>query len=175
MIGKSLFGAACAAVIMAASSLSPAHAATSPREFLQNAIRGDNSEIMLGRMAVKRADNPRVRELGRVLVADHTKAREQASALSRKMGWTVSNLPMRVAIRERIRLTPLSGETFDREFTRYMIKDHRQDVSEFRQQIALNSGPVSRLARMQLPVIQKHLDMAIGASREPRVAQAETR
>lgn len=174
MIGKSLFGAACAAVIMAASSMSPVHAAT-PREFLQNAIRGDTSEIMLGRMAARRGDNARVRELGRVLVTDHTTARDQASALARRMGMSVPDMPTRIAIRERIRLTPLSGETFDREFTRFMIRDHRQDVSEFRQQIALNSGPVSRLARMQLPVIQKHLDMAMGAMREPRVAEVQTR
>lgn len=174
MIGKTLLGAACAAVIMAASSMSPVHAAT-PREFLQNAIRGDISEVMLGRMAARRADSPRVRELGRILVRDHSTAKNQASALARRMGMTVPDMPTRVAIRERIRLTPLSGETFDREFTRFMIRDHRQDVAEFRQQIAMNRGPVSRLARMQLPVIQKHLDMAIGAFREPRVAEVQTR
>lgn len=155
--------------------MSPVHAATTPGQFLQNAIRGDTSEIMLGRMAARRGDSPRVRELGRVLVAEHTTVREQASALARRMGMSVPDMPTRVAIRERIRLTPLSGETFDREFTRFMIRDHRQDVSGFRRQIAMNSGPVSRLARMQLPVIQKHLDMAIGAFREPRVAEAQTR
>jgi putative membrane protein len=175
MIGKSLFGAVCAAVIMAASSLSPVHAATPPREFLQNAIRGDNSEIMLGRMAARRADSPSVREFGRVLVKDHSQARDQASALARRMGMTVPTMPTRVALRERVRLAPLSGELFDREFTRYMIRDHRQDVSEFRQQIAMNNGPVSRMARMQLPVIQKHLGMAVGLYREPRVAEAQTR
>jgi len=175
MIGKSLFGAACAAVIMAASSMSPVHAATPPRQFLENSIRGDISEVMLGRMAARRADSPRVRELGRVLVADHSAAKDQASALARRMGMTVPDMPTRVAIRERTRLTPLSGETFDREFTRFMIRDHRQDVAEFREQIVANGGPVSRLARMQLPVIQKHLDMAMGAFREPRVAEVQTR
>ena len=174
MIGKSLFGAACAAVIMAASSMSPVHAAT-PRDFLQNAIRGDNSEIMLGNMAARRADSSGVREFGRVLVRDHSQARDQASALARRMGMTVPTMPTRIAVRERIRLAPLTGELFDREFTRFMIRDHRQDVSEFRQQIAMNSGPVSHLARMQLPVIQKHLGMAVGLYREPRVAEVQTR
>jgi putative membrane protein len=174
MISKSLLGAVCTAVIMAASSMSPAHAVT-PSQFLQTAIRGDNSEIMLGRMAARRADSPSVREFGRVLVQDHSKARNQASALARRMGMTVPTTPLQVAVRERIRLAPLSGETFDREFVRYMVRDHRQDVSEFRKQIAMNSGPVSRLARMQLPVIQKHLDMAVALYREPRVAEAQTR
>ncbi len=175
MIGKSLFGAICAAVIMAASSLSPVHAATPPRDFLQNAIRGDTSEIMLGRMAARRGDSPSVREFGQVLVKDHSKARDQASALARKMGMSVPDMPLRVAMRERNRLAPLTGELFDREFTRYMVKDHRQDVSEFRKQIAMNKGPVSHLARMQLPVIEKHLDMATSLYREPRIAEAMTR
>jgi putative membrane protein len=174
MIGKTLLGAACAALIMAASSMSPVHAAT-PREFLQNAIRGDISEVMLGRMAARRADSPSVREFGRVLVRDHSKAKDQASALARRLGMTVPDMPTRVAVRERIRLAPLTGELFDREFTRYMVRDHRHDISEFRTQIASHAGPVSRLARMQLPVLQKHLAMASGLYREPRVAEVQTR
>lgn len=174
MISKSLMGAVCAAVIMAASGMSPVHAAT-PSQFLQTAIRGDTSEIMLGRMAEKRADSPSVREFGRVLVDDHSKARSQASALARRMGMSVPQMPLRSAVVERSRLAPLTGELFDREFVRYMVKDHREDISEFHKQIAMNGGPVSRLARMQLPVLQKHLDMAVGLYREPRVAEAQTR
>lgn len=174
MIGKTLLGAVCAAVIMAASNMSPVHAAT-PGEFLQQSIRGDTSEIMLGRLAAKRGDSPSVREFGRVLVIDHSKARDQASALARRMGISVAQTPLHIAIVERNRLAPLTGELFDREFTRYMVKDHRQDASEFRKQIAMNNGPVSRLARMQLPVIQKHLGMATSLYREPRVAEVQTR
>lgn len=174
MIGKTLLAAVCTTVIMAASSMTPVQAAT-PREFLQDAIRGDNSEIMLGRMAERRADSPSVQEFGRVLVEDHTKARAQASALARRMGMPVPITPMPIAMRERIRLAPLTGERFDREFTRYMVKDHRNDISDFRKQVAMNNGAISRLARMQLPVLKKHLDMAVGLYREPRVAEAQTR
>jgi len=174
MIGRTLLGAACTAMIMAASSMSPVHATTSS-QFLQNAIRGDTSEIMLGGMAARRGDSPSIREFGRVLVTDHSQARTQASVLARRLGMSVPQTPLRVAIVERARLAPLTGERFDREFTRFMVRDHRQDISEFRKQIAMNNGPVSRLARMQLPVIQKHLDMAVGLYREPRVAEAQTR
>src|SRR5579872_4900860 len=123
MIGKTLLGAACAAVMMAFSSLAPVHAA-SPSEFLQKAIRGDSSEIMLGSMAARRGDSPSVREFGRVLVKDHSKARDQALALARRLGVSAPRMPLRVAVVERNRLAPLTGELFDREFTRYMVKDH---------------------------------------------------
>lgn len=175
MIGKSLLGAACAAVIMAASSMSPVHAATPPRLFLMNSIRGDNSEIMLGRMAARRADGPSVRQFGRVLVQDHSMARTQSAALARQMGLSVPTMPTPIAMRESARLAPLTGELFDREFVRYMVRDHRQDITEFRGQIAMRSGPVSRLASRQLPVLQKHLAMAVALYREPRVAEAQAR
>lgn len=173
MISKSLLGAACAAALMAASSIS-AHAAT-PRQFLENAIRGDDSEIMLGRIAEKRGDTPSVREFGRVLVQDHLKAKAQAVALARRMGMGVPEKPMTIAIDERERLAPLTGERFDREFVRYMVRDHRHDIADFRKEIARQDGPVSHLAHEQLPVLQKHLDMAVALYREPKVAEAQTR
>ena len=174
MVSKILFGATCAAMIMAASSMSPASAAT-PRQFLENAIRGDNSEIMLGRIAEKRADGPSVREFGRTLFEDHSKAKAQASRVAERLGLPVPEKPLPVAIEERQRLASLSGEQFDREFVRYMVGDHRHDIADFRKEVAQHDGMVSRLAREQLPTLKKHLDMAVALYREPKVAEAQTR
>lgn len=174
MISKALLGAACAAVIMATAGVSSAHAATA-RQFLESAIRGDDSEIMLGRIAERRADSPSVRAFGRVLFEDHSKAKAQAAALAGQMGMTVPEQPLHMAMVERERLAPLSGELFDREFVRYMVRDHREDIAEFRKEIARQDGVVSRLARKQLPVIEKHLDMASALYREPKVAEVMTR
>ena len=62
--------------ILLAAALTPLAArADSPREFLHHALQGDNSEIMLGNLAADRARDPAVREFGRTLVNDHSKAR----------------------------------------------------------------------------------------------------
>ena len=174
MIGKTLFGAACAAMIMAAASVSSAHAA-SPRQFLEQAIRGDASEIMLGRIAERRADSPSVREFGRTLLRDHSKAQAQAVAVAQRLGMRVPERPAAKALDERDRLLQLSGEQFDREFVRFMVKDHRNDIADFRQEGAKRNGAVSRLAREQLPTLKKHLDMAMALYREPKVAEVQTR
>jgi len=64
-----------ASVVAAAIGLSPAAMADSPRQFLREAMQGNNSEIMLGNLAAERARSPAVREFGRTLVSDHQQAR----------------------------------------------------------------------------------------------------
>jgi putative membrane protein len=175
MISKTLFGAACAAMIMVASGVSSAAYADTPKQFLQNAIKGDNSEIMLGRIAQRKADSPSVQEFGKPLFDDHSKAKAQAAQVADRLGISVPGKPMDKALEERDRLVRLSGEQFDREFVRYMVADHRHDIADFRKEAAAHMGMVSRLAQEQLPTLKKHLDMAVALNREPKVAEAETR
>jgi putative membrane protein len=172
MIGKTLFGAA---MIMAAASIIPSAAnADTSRQFLEKAFRGDISEMMLGQVAAKKGGDSMVREFGRTLFEDHGKAKKQVSALAQKLGMSLPAKPMPQAVEEKDRLVRLSGDQFDREFVRYMIRDHRHDIGDFRKEIAKNDGDVSKLAKAQLPTIEKHLDIAVSISREPKVAEVET-
>jgi putative membrane protein len=175
MIGKTLFGAACAAMIMAASALSSAAYADSPKQFLETAIKGDNSEMMLGRMAERQGSSRSIQEFGKTLLDDHSKAKAQAAQVAEQWGVPVLQKALPQALEERDRLARLSGEQFDREFVRHMISDHRHDIGEFQKEAAAHQGAVSRLALKQLPTLKKHLDMAVALYREPKVAEAETR
>lgn len=175
MIGKTLFGATCAAMIMAATSIVPSAAnADTSRQFLEKAFRGDISEVMLGKMAEKKGGSSVVEQFGRTLVDDHGKAKAQVLFVAQKLGMSLPERPMANAMEEKDRLSRLSGDQFDREFVRYMILDHRHDISDFRKEIAKDDGPVSKLAKDQLPTIEKHLDMAVSIAREPKVAEVET-
>ena len=175
MIGKTLLGAAYAAMIMAAVSVIPTAAnADTSRQFLEKAFRGDVSEMMLGQMAEKKAGNSTVREFGRTLFDDHGKAKDDVSALAHKRGMSLPEKPIPQAVEEKDRLSRLNGDQFDREFVRYMIIDHRHDIADFRKEIAKHDGDVSKLAKDQLPTIEKHLDMAVSIAREPKIAEVET-
>ena len=56
------------------------------KDFLSDAIKGDNSEIRLGQLAARHGGSSGVREYGRTLVTDHTKAKAQASDVARQIG-----------------------------------------------------------------------------------------
>ena len=154
-------------VLSAAASLAlaaPAFA-DSPRAFMVKAMQGDNSEMMLGHFAEQHASSPAVRAYGRTLYVDHGKGKAEAVAVARAMGLKPNNEPMGMAAKERRKLAGLQGAAFDREFVRYMIDDHQHDIEDFRKQAEVRGGGVSAFAQKTLPVLHKHLDIALKLSR----------
>jgi putative membrane protein len=153
--------------ILLAAALAPVAArADSPREFLSQALQGDNSEIMLGNLAADRARDPGVRDFGRTLVSDHSKARGEVLDVGRRFGIRPTREVAPEAREERDRLTGLRGRDFDREFVRYMIDDHRKDIGDFRDEAREHHGPVSDLAERQLPTLREHLRIAMSLDRD---------
>jgi putative membrane protein len=155
-----------AVAAMAAYALASGAAAQGDGElhFLADALKGDNSEMMLGQMAGERGSSPALRDYGRTLHDDHAKARERVAPIAQQAGVSITDEPMPEAAQERRKLERLHGQAFDREFARYMVKDHRQDISEFEKQ-ARKRGPAADLARQTLPTLRKHLAMAQRLSR----------
>src|SRR3954468_10040107 len=148
--------------ILLAAALAPIAAqADSPREFLNNALMGNNSEIMLGNLAADRGRSPGVREFGRTLVSDHTQARNEVLDVGRRFGVRPTREVAPGIREERDRLASLRGREFDREFIRHMIDDHRKDIAEFRDEARERHGAVSALAERQLPTLREHLRTAM--------------
>ena|SRR5438309_5275174 len=123
----------------------PAFAATED-EFLSHAIKGDNSEVALGQLAVTKGASNTAKSFGQTLVDDHSKHRDQAAALAKKLGVPSPDGITDEARQEEAKLQKLTGAAFDREFAQYMAKDHEKDVSEFKQEASKGQGPVQQLA-----------------------------
>jgi putative membrane protein len=152
----------CFASFAMAGLLAAGASGAQPREarhFLTDAIRGDNSEMMLGQMAAERGASPALRAFGQTLHDDHAQARQEAVRLAANFGISDTQAPMPEAVKERRKLERLHGRAFDREFAHYMVGDHRKDIAEFRK-AARQGGPTAELAQRTLPTLQKHLAMA---------------
>src|SRR5512132_2694001 len=157
---------AFAAALLASSALLPTTAlADSPYSFIRQAVIDNNSEIMLGRMADRYGRSAAVRDFARTLMADHRNARFDAVRVARFMGVRVGQESSGAALRERDRLQAMRGRDFDREFIRFMIDEHRQNISEFRDEAREHHRFTSDLARRQLPVMRRHLQMALDLDR----------
>ena len=148
----------------ASLACSPAMAAPA-RQFLGDAIRGDNSEMALGAIAARRGASSGVRDYGARLHSDHQQARVEAAAVARALRVPVPSGMMPEATRERTRLQRLSGPAFDREFIRYMISDHREDIGKFERQAHEGDRRTAALAAAQLPTLREHLRIAEGLAR----------
>lgn len=152
MIRKLIFAAACLTSTVAL--------AAPPRSFLDDAIKGDNSEMALGRVIAARGYSAQVRRFGSTLIRDHTHARAQAAAVARSYGMRPPTSMMPEARSEMRLLTRLHGRAFDREVRRYMIDDHRKDIAAFQEQVRTGDRRTAHLARAQLPTLRKHLRIA---------------
>jgi putative membrane protein len=147
-------------ISISASGAALAAVAGNDRDFIAKAIKGDNSEIMLGGVAQQHGATPGMRAFGAMLVADHTKARDQATSVAHDLGVSPPAGPMAEADAERAKLALLSGPAFDREFAKYMVNDHRQDIADFQTETRQGHGAAAALARKSLPVLRKHLSTA---------------
>jgi putative membrane protein len=162
----------CFAVSALALCAMPA-LADSPQQFIHKAMQGDNSEVMLGRMAERNAVTPVVRNFGHMLAVDHSMAREQAVRVAMRLGVRPTSDPAPEAMQEHNRLAGMRGRrAFDREFVRYMINDHRKDIADFREEANEDHGPASQMAQRQLPTLRKHLDMAMSLDRNSNYGNA---
>jgi putative membrane protein len=134
--------------------------ALSNADFLDDAIQGDNSEILLGQLAATKGGSDQVKQFGRTLADDHTQNRTQADAILQGYGMIASSAASSEAADELGKLNTLSGAAFDREFASYMIRDHEKDIWAFKQEAAYGRGPVKEFAAKSLPTLEKHLQMA---------------
>ncbi|HEY1637490.1 MAG TPA: DUF4142 domain-containing protein [Rhizomicrobium sp.] len=155
------FAGTAALITVLSIPVTTAFAAPPSREdFLKDAIKGDNSEIKLGQLAERKGGKPAVRQFGRTLVADHLKAKAEASRVASRLGISPPSRSMLKADAEYVKLKVLSGKSFDREFVSYMVHDHKQDIHDFSRMAHAHSGPVGDLAQKQLPTLRKHLHIA---------------
>lgn len=152
MIRKLIFVAACLTSTVAL--------AAPPRSFLDDAIKGDNSEIALGRLIAARGASAQVRSFGSTLYRDHSTARGQAVAVARQIGMRPPRAMMPEARYEQRKLERMRGRAFDREVRRYMINDHEKDIATFEAQARSGDRRTASLARRQLPTLRKHLRIA---------------
>ena len=134
--------------------------AKTEKEFVSDAIKGDNSEIALGRLAISKSASDPVKAFGQTLIDDHSKAKADASAVATTIGVSPPSEISPDAQRAMTKLQQLNGRDFDREFIRVMVEDHQKDIAEFKKEAESGHGPVEQLAAQTLPTLEKHLQMA---------------
>jgi putative membrane protein len=152
-------GSLSLAVVLLAGASSLALAKTE-KEFISDAIKGDNSEIALGQLALSKGAADSVKTFGQTLIDDHSKAKSEASAVAAKMGVSPPSEMSSEAQQEITKLQQLNGREFDQAFARDMVKDHEKDIAEFKKEAGSGSGPVQQLAKKTLPTLEKHLRIA---------------
>lgn len=162
---KNRLAALCAAFAMSAGGLAAAQevalATDSPEsKFLMEAARGDIAEVKMGELAQMKGQSEGVREFGKMLVEDHSKAGKKTAELAKDLGVIPPALPSAEQTQKHDALARLSGEEFDRQFTAEMVKGHQEEIAKYEKQAQSGNSKVADLAEDMLPTLRTHLATA---------------
>lgn len=127
-------------------------------EFAKKAAQGNMAEVKLGQLAEEKGQSPEVKKFGKRMVEDHTKANDNLKEAAMKEN---INLPTDLDPKDEAEydaLSKLSGPEFDKAYAKHMVKDHEQDVAEFRREAnSAQKESIKRFAVETLPTLQSHL------------------
>jgi putative membrane protein len=140
---------------------SSAGMAANDTTFLKRAASGGMAEVELGQLAVQKASSAVVKQFGQRMMDDHTKANQQLKKIAAQERVTLPSGMNATDKALKSSLESLSGEDFDREYMKDMVKDHSHDVAEFEQQSKSAHDPaVKNFAAQALPTLRDHLQEA---------------
>lgn len=131
------------------------------RDFLMDAAMGGMMEVEMGRMAAQLGSSDAVKQFGRRMVDDHSKANTELTSLASSKGITLPTALDQKHRQEMSKMQRMKGADFDRAYMKLMVSDHTKDVSEFEKQSTRGTDPdLKAFASKTLPTLQEHLQLA---------------
>lgn len=149
-------------LLFSGSMAAPVQAPTvSDSHFAVNAAAGGMAEVKLGKLAQEKASDLAVKAFGKRMVDGHTKAGEQLKETARSEN---IKLPDEMKVTDQAaydQLAKLSWSEFDTAYMQMMVKDHQEDVAEFKKEASngKNRG-LREFAAQTLPTLEGHLKHA---------------
>lgn len=129
--------------------------------FVTKAGQGGMAEVELGRLAVQKATNEKVKQFGQKMIDDHSKANEELKTLCSNKGMTGPSGMDSADESKKEKLSGMSGAAFDKAYMEDMVSDHKKDISEFQHEASKGTDPdVKAFATKTLPTLQAHLQLA---------------
>jgi len=134
--------------------------------FVKEASAGGLMETELGKLAQTKALDDKVKEFGKRMERDHSKAHSELMKIASGKGIQPSSGLDRTHKSKVDKLSKLSGADFDREYMQSMIGDHKEVIKTFQRQSEKGSDQdLRKFASQTLPTLKEHLQLAEGVAR----------
>jgi putative membrane protein len=129
--------------------------------FVMKASEGNMAEIALSKLAMKQAQNDKVREFAQHMIDDHTKANEQLKEIANKHQLKMAQELSKQHKDLHQKLSNIKGREFDGEFMASQVKAHREAANMYESHIKNSQLPEIRAyAQKTLPIVEMHLKKA---------------
>jgi putative membrane protein len=137
-----------------------ASAGAADAAFLTDAMKGDNSEVALGKIAQSKGASQGVKDLGAMLVTDNGAHKTEVATLASQDSVPATDDLTGEAKTLETKLNGLSGAAFDKAFVDAAVENHQKDIAKYEAQAKSGDPQTAALANKTLPVLKKHLASA---------------
>ncbi|WBV58123.1 DUF4142 domain-containing protein [Chryseobacterium daecheongense] len=128
------------------------------KKFADGAAQGGLMEVMMGKLAATNASDKNVKNLGEMMVKDHSKANEELKSWASTVGYTLPTSLDAEKQKKYDELKSKKGAEFDRMYSDLMVSDHKEDIVEFKKEAADGQeASLKSFASKTLPTLDHHL------------------
>lgn len=128
------------------------------KAFVKKALEGNIAEVQMGQLALQKSGDDQVKQFAQRMVDDHGKMLDQLKPAAQAMGVKVPDGPSKGAMKNMDKMKGLSGDAFDQAYIKDMVKDHKKDSSEFKQEAQNTQNPqLKQLVTEASQTIDSHL------------------
>lgn len=128
--------------------------------FVTDAMKGDNGEVAIGKLAQAQGQSQATKDFGAMLATDHGAHKDKLASLASANGIAVTDDPSDEGKANLDKLKGLKGADFDKAFKATMIEDHQKDIAKYEKQASSGDSQTAALAKETLPTLKKHLSTA---------------
>jgi putative membrane protein len=143
------------------------------RMFVKSAMQGGLAEVQLGQLTLQKSNNDQVKQFAQHMIDDHTKLNDEMKPVAQQLGVVV---PTEVSKKDRNlmnKMQALSGPAYDQAYIKDMVKDHKNDLSEFQTEASSGQDQTVKDAAAQgSKVIAQHLQMAQQLAKDKNLTAA---
>ncbi|HEX6223762.1 MAG TPA: DUF4142 domain-containing protein [Chryseolinea sp.] len=130
-------------------------------DFAVDAADGGMLEVQLGQLALTKASSPKVKEFAQSMVDEHSKANEELKTLAQSKNITLPSTISEEKQKDYDKLAEKSGEEFDKAYSEFMVKDHKDDIDKFKKAAEkCEDADLKSWAAEKVPALEHHLSMA---------------
>jgi putative membrane protein len=129
--------------------------------FVHQATAGAVAEVMMGQLAVERATGDPARNLGQLMVRDHSNKDQELGQILQNLSLRPATQPDPEQLAQYQQLQNAPADHFDATYARIFVEEHQWMIAVFEREITSGQDPTLKSFAIQtLPLVQEHLAMA---------------
>ncbi len=129
--------------------------------FAVKAADANLAEIELGKLALEKATDQRIKDFAQRMVSDHQKANDELMTIATSLHITLPPVISEDHVVKQRKLRDKSGDAFEKGYMDIMVKDHDRAVSLFEDAASdARNTDLQAFAAKTLPTLKKHFEEA---------------